>query len=133
MRVTHVLDTCALVDLVAGRWQNQSAIQELENATHPVVHSLSAWEIARKLRIGKLSLPCETETLSEFLTEVMTHFQLTWYSLDAQNACHAESLPMHHKDPVDRMILSLSISKSIPLFSSDRQFELYDCEWIKHR
>lgn len=133
MRVSHVLDTCALLDLLADKWTNSVAVQELEKASHPVVLTLSAWEIARKLRIGKLSLPCDSEHLFSFLDKVMKHYQLGWFPLHANVACEAERLPMHHKDPVDRMILALSLGEKVPIFTSDRQFEEYGVPIVNQR
>jgi PIN domain nuclease of toxin-antitoxin system len=40
------------------------------------------------------------------------------------------SLPMHHKDPFDRMIISQAISEQIPVVSADSAYGLYDLERI---
>ncbi|MEO1587407.1 MAG: hypothetical protein AAFS00_08985, partial [Bacteroidota bacterium] len=43
---------------------------------------------------------------------------------------HLSSLPLHHKDPFDRLILSEGICHQIPLMSADKVFDLYDIERI---
>lgn len=133
MRVSHILDTCALLDLVSGRWNNPIAVKEMETAVHPVVLSLSGWEIARKFQLGKLHLPCEPNGLSEFLDDVMNQYQLSWAVVNEKVALGAETLPLHHKDPVDRMILSFAVLHQIPLVSSDRIFEMYGITLLNHR
>lgn len=133
MRASHLLDTCALLDLISGRWNHPEALQELQKAKAPVVLSLSAWEIARKIRLGKLTLPCGQEDLLQFLQQVLDHFQLSWLPVNEEIALRAESFPMHHKDPVDRMILAGAASFQIPVFTSDRQFGDYEVAVIQHR
>ncbi len=68
--ITHVLDTCALLDLAAGRWTNRAARRELKSAVRPVILCVTVWECARKLRLGKLELPCQQEGVGEFVEAV---------------------------------------------------------------
>jgi PIN domain nuclease of toxin-antitoxin system len=133
VRVSHLLDTCALLDLVAGRWNDPDGIKTLESAAKPAVLSLSGWEIARKFRLGKLTLPCKADELEGFLDAVFTHYQLSWVSVTAEIALRAEKLPMHHKDPVDRMILSFAQVHKVPVVTSDRVFDQYDVQILRHR
>lgn len=59
MRVSHVLDTCAVLDRASGRWTEAAAREALIAASYPVVPCVTVWEIARKLRLGKLAMPCD--------------------------------------------------------------------------
>ncbi len=70
--ISHVLDTCALLDLATGRWSDPAARRELTGAKRPVILAVSVWEIARKLRVGKLTLPCKQSGVLEFVQALCT-------------------------------------------------------------
>lgn len=123
--ITHVLDTCALLDLAAWRWSELEARCELKTARRPVVLAGSVWEIARKLRVGKLTLPCSQDGVLDFVEQVCARYRLFLVALTA-DVCHAaELLPPHHEDLFDRMILALAIKDSATVFTADRRFEQY--------
>jgi len=120
--ISHVLDTCALLDLAAGRWTDRVARRELAAARWPVVSSVSVWEIARKFRMGKLRLPCGQAEILDFVREVCSRHQIALESLTPE-ICHAaELLPAHHEDPFDRMIIALASHAQCPVFTTDRRF-----------
>ena len=123
--ISHVLDTCALLDLAAGRWTNRVARRELAAARRPVILSVAVWEIARKFRLGKLQLPCEQAGILDFVGEICLRHQIVLESLTPQ-ICHAaELLPPHHEDPFDRMVLAMAIQAQCPVFTTDKRFRDY--------
>lgn len=129
--ITHILDTCALLDLMTERWSNEAACAELADAGHPVLLSVSVWEISRKFRLGKLSLPCELPDIYDFILNVCQHHQIVIQALDG-DICHgAELLPPHHEDPFDRMIIALANKWEAPVFTTDRRFEDYPVKVIR--
>ena len=131
--ISHVLDTCAVLDLAAGRWTRKSARKELSAAQDPVVLCVSVWEMARKLRVGKLQLPCDQDGLLEFVEEICSRYQLRLLSLTADLCHRAELLPPHHEDPFDRMIIALSQRETCPVFTTDRRFLAYPVKVILQR
>jgi PIN domain nuclease of toxin-antitoxin system len=131
--ISHVLDTCALLDLAAGRWTDQAARAELSGARDPVVLCVSVWEMARKLRVGRLQLPCEQAGILEFAEAVCERHQLRLVPLSAE-ICHAaELLPPHHEDPFDRMIIALAGQEGCPVFTTDRRFSDYPVRVLSQR
>ena len=48
----------------------------------------------------------------------------------ADHVLRIESLPMHHRDPFDRMLIAQSMEEKLPLVSSDVVFQRYDVEVI---
>ena len=122
---THVLDTCAILDLAAGRWTIPTARKELVGSRDPVVLSVSVWEIARKLRVGKLKLPCPQNGVLRFVLEVCERYRLRLVPLTAEVCEQAELLPPRHEDPFDRMILALAIADAAPVFTVDPRFRDY--------
>jgi PIN domain nuclease of toxin-antitoxin system len=129
--ITHVLDTCALLDLTTERWSNPAAREELEQAEKPVLLAVFVREISRKFRLRKLRLPCELADLYEFLLRVCQHHQLKILSLDGETCHRAELLEAHHEDPTDRMILALATNWQVPVFNTDRRFEKYPVRVIR--
>ena len=127
---SHVLDTCALLDLAADRWTEDSARKDLERASDPVVLAVSIWEIARKLRIGKLKLPCSQGAILQFVMDVCDRYRLRLIPLTGEICQGAEMLPPHHEDPFDRMILAAAIAAGSPIFTIDPQFRLYPARVI---
>ena len=48
----------------------------------------------------------------------------------AQDAVLLKSMPMHHKDPFDRMLISQCINRDCTMMTNDRKFEPYDCALV---
>jgi len=51
-------------------------------------------------------------------------------SFDGYSALKLGTLPFHHKDPFDRMIISQAITHQFYLMSTDKKFSSYDCKLI---
>jgi len=129
--ISHVLDTCALLDLASGRWTDPEARKELIQASRPVLLAVSVWEIARKLRVGKLTLPCAQSGVLHFVQSVCDRHQIDIEILDAE-LCHAaELLPAVHEDPFDRMIIGLAHQNACPVFTTDGRFSSYPVRVIR--
>ena len=50
---------------------------------------------------------------------------------DARSALRLATLPFHHRDPFDRMIISQALTGKLTIFSVDRKFKLYDCKLLQ--
>lgn len=133
MTASHVLDTCAVLDLAVGRWTDAAALGELRSASHPVVLSVSVCEIARKLRLGKLSLPCDQRGVLGFVRTICQRHELHLVPLTPEICHEAELLPPHHEDPFDRMIISAALIARAPVFTTDPKFALYAASVIRYR
>jgi PIN domain nuclease of toxin-antitoxin system len=131
--ISHVLDTCALLDLASGRWTDREARRELAAAKRPVVLCVAVWEIARKLRVGKLKLPCGQAGVLDFVHRICLRHQLVVEPLTAE-ICHgAELLPEHHEDPFDRMVIALASHAKCPVFTTDERFRDYPIRVLAQR
>lgn len=129
--ISHVLDTCALLDLTTERWTSKAARLELAEADRPAILSVTVWEISRKFRVGKLKLPCELPGIYDFVLSVCQHHQIEIQLLDGDICHRAELLPPHHEDPFDRMILAFAEKWKAPVFSTDQRFEGYPVKVIR--
>lgn len=101
----------------------RAAIQE---ALDVCVSAASAWEIAIKVRLGKLRT---TRQPSRALLDAgFLELPVTFAHTEA-----LERLPRHHADPFDRLILAAASVEGLTIVTSDRQFGLYDVPLLDAR
>jgi PIN domain nuclease of toxin-antitoxin system len=112
---THVLlwwlDDAALLPSEARR-----LIADPENTIFVSVASL--WEIRIKQSLGKLVMP-------EAFDQVLQESGFEMLSIDARHANAVVTLPLHHRDPFDRMLLAQAREENLLLLTSDRGLEPY--------
>lgn len=82
----------------------------------------SYWEIAIKISIGKYSLP---EDFTDFMRDQIDENQLTVLPVSIQHAAAVSSMPFHHRDPFDRLLVAQAIVENVELLSSDEIFDSY--------
>ncbi|MGD1908716.1 MAG: type II toxin-antitoxin system VapC family toxin [Leptolyngbyaceae cyanobacterium] len=84
----------------------------------------SLWEIAIKLGLNKLSLENSFSELEGLLTEL--EIELLPIAFSDTNQYLA--LPLHHRDPFDRMLIAQAITNSLIIVSADTAFDAYDVQ-----
>jgi PIN domain nuclease of toxin-antitoxin system len=87
-----------------------------------LVSAASAWEIATKVRLGKLP---GAEKLDRDYLDVMEDAGYTLLDIDTESALRAGRLVAEHRDPFDRMISAQALGQDIPVLSPDPQFEQF--------
>ncbi len=90
------------------------------------VSKVSFWEAAIKVNIGKLTLPFELEVL---VRETLSN-NIEIMEIEMSHILEHVKLPVHHRDPFDRLIISQAMVEKLPLISSDDKFSLYDIKRI---
>jgi PIN domain nuclease of toxin-antitoxin system len=94
-----------------------------ENQDALMVSSISVWEIAVKHHIGKLPLPLD---LNEWFALARTRPGITIEPLDPLDAIASTQLPGDfHKDPADRIIVSIARRRDIELITCDQKILNY--------
>jgi PIN domain nuclease of toxin-antitoxin system len=87
-----------------------------------LVSALVAWELTIKSAMGKLdALPLVID-LSRYIAEE----GFAELPISIPQATRAGLLPLHHRDPFDRLLVAQAQDLNIPIVSSDRQLDLYD-------
>jgi len=86
-----------------------------------VISSAVPWELAIKTRIGKLRV----EPLLENWPYMIDVQGFTELAITSEHAIRAGLLPMHHRDPFDRMLVAQAQSTGWPIISADPVFEHY--------
>ena len=82
----------------------------------------SVWEMQIKLQLKKLKLSASLESIIE--QQQANNIELL--TLTTQHILNLSTLPMHHKDPFDRLIISQANMDNSILLIADKKFELYD-------
>jgi PIN domain nuclease of toxin-antitoxin system len=113
-----LLDTCTLIwaTLSPSTLSRQAQQIIADESNEIVVSAASAWEIATKVRIGKLP---EAERLELNFMQVMEVAGYTLLSIDTECALRAGRLIAGHRDPFDRMIAAQALALDIPILSPD--------------
>jgi PIN domain nuclease of toxin-antitoxin system len=87
-----------------------------------IVSAASAWEIAIKVRVGKL--PTATDLAADFSGPIEREgFQSL--AISADHRIRAGLLPGPHKDPFDHMLIPSAQAENIPIISNEAYFESY--------
>ncbi|WP_229454490.1 type II toxin-antitoxin system VapC family toxin [Nostoc sp. CHAB 5715] len=93
----------------------------IRNPDHRIiVSSASAWEIATKYRIGKLP---EAKQLVEQYSQILHQAKFIELAITTAHALRAGSLPIAHRDPFDRMIMSQAELESLLVITYDKAFQ----------
>lgn len=88
-----------------------------------LLSAASAWEIAVKYRIGKLSLP---ERPARYVPDRMRRSGTVPLPVEHAHVLHTSELPDHHRDPFDRLLVAQAQVLGIPLITVDEQLAAYD-------
>jgi len=86
------------------------------------------WEIITKVQIGKLPLP---QAPSKYLPRHVAALGVQLLAIQAAHVMRVESLPLHHRDPFDRLLVAQSLEENLPLLSGDELLGPYgaDIRW----
>jgi PIN domain nuclease of toxin-antitoxin system len=97
----------------------------IENKDNDVFVSIvSLWEISIKLGLGKLEIQRPFENLEIDLDRLdIKILPISFAELDIYR-----SLPLHHRDPFDRILIAQSISNSLTIITRDALFKTYSVQ-----
>jgi PIN domain nuclease of toxin-antitoxin system len=87
----------------------------------------SIWEIAIKTNLGKLAF---NQPLEQFLPDQIALNYVRLLAISMSHALRVANLPIHHRDPFDRMIIAQSLIENLPVLSNDRAFDAYGIERV---
>jgi PIN domain nuclease of toxin-antitoxin system len=122
--VQALLDTHALLwwlsDDPSLTQPARKVIAEIRNVIF--VSAASAWEIATKVRLGKL--PTAADLAADFVGHIEREgFQIL--AISGDHAIRAGLLPGTHKDPFDRMLIAQAQADNMPIVSNEALFDTY--------
>jgi PIN domain nuclease of toxin-antitoxin system len=122
--VRALLDTHALLWWLDGdrRLPRSARAIIAEETTTVLVSAASAWEIATKVRIGRLP---GTEEVAADLPGIVLGQGFVQLPITLAHAQRAGSLPGSHRDPFDRMLIAQAQVEDVPLVSNEVLFDAY--------
>jgi PIN domain nuclease of toxin-antitoxin system len=122
--VRYLLDTHTLLWWMTTDSQlsvlARALIGKRENTS--VVSAASAWEIATKVRLGRL--PSAADLVQDFAVDLEQQ-RMEVLPITAAHAIRAGLLPGPHKDPFDRMLIAQAQAENIPIVSNDVALDGY--------
>lgn len=122
MRV--LLDTCVVIWATLSLKTLSPRASEViaDNRNTVFVSAVSAWEIATKVRLGKLP---QAERLELEYLETMGIAGYTMLAIDTECALRAGRLLGKHRDPFDRILAAQALALDIPIVSPDTQLDQF--------
>lgn len=122
--MTVLLDTHAVLWFLRDDPQLSAvAKQTIEDPSNRKLVSIaSCWEVAIKAGLGKLALG---EPASTLLNRELPRNSLEVIIISLDHATAVQSLPRHHKDPFDRMLVVQSLLEGFGIVSADVVFDAY--------
>jgi PIN domain nuclease of toxin-antitoxin system len=82
----------------------------------------SYWEIAIKIGLGKYSLP---EPFDVFIERELANNHFRILHIEPRHTMVLTTLPFHHRDPFDRLLIAQAMIENVPLVSCDSIFDAY--------
>lgn len=119
-----LLDTHVLIWSAANPERISGTVTSLLNDTSNswVMSIASIWEIQIKLQTGKLTI---NAPLPELVESQQQDNDAQILPIDVSHVYALNSLPNHHRDPFDRILIAQAMVEKIPLLSIDAVFDAY--------
>jgi PIN domain nuclease of toxin-antitoxin system len=124
-----LLDTHTAVWYFAGSPElSEKAKEAIINGNNEIyVSVVSAWEIAIKRSLGRES--ASLCSAAAFFGEIGARgFELL--ALEPRHVSPVETLPYHHRDPFDRLLLATAIAENMTFLSADENVPKYEVSWL---
>ena len=102
-------------------------VQTLLPAAEVWISVAGLWEIIAKVQIGKMNLP---RPVADYLTSKLKENGVSVLPLVLDHVRRLEELPLHHRDPFDRILIAQSIEEGWPVVTADPNFAMYPVEVI---
>jgi len=124
--LTLLLDTHLVLWWMAGEASriSKKALAALgSEGIDPIVSAVTVWEAAIKRGLGKLEAPDD-------LLAQLEGAGVELLPITARHADLVASLPLHHRDPFDRLLVAQATVEGLALVTDDESIRRYDVEVI---
>ena len=109
----------------ASRALSTSIRNVLSDPRNEILISIAGvWELTIKISSGKL-------TLSDDLEAMLAAQGFSVLPITFPHLRHLGSLPRHHRDPFDRMMIAQALAEGIPVATADRRFAAYGLQIVQ--
>jgi len=119
-----LLDTHTFLWFVLNDSQLSGAAQSLINdpANDILISPASYWEIAIKVGLGKLDLHAPYD---DFMRRGIVGNDFETLPIEPRHTSVLTTLPLHHRDPFDRLMIAQAMIEAIPIVGMDAVFDSY--------
>jgi len=119
-----LLDTHTILWMASDETKLGGQARELllESNTPKLISPANYWEMAIKIRLGKLELESEYD---EFINDAIEIHSLDILHIQPEHTSVLTELEMVHRDPFDRLLIAQAIVEKIPIVSVDGKFDSY--------
>ena len=119
-----LIDTHTFIWYVTNNSKLSSVAQKLiDDGNNDVLLSIaSVWEMGIKHSIGKLTFELPFMT---FVTLQMQQNSMEILNIRIEHLDVVANLPLHHRDPFDRLIISQTMVEQLPIVGVDKAFDSY--------
>ena len=124
-----LLDTHALLWFLFDdpRLSTRAAQLIEDTQVDKVLSVASLWEITIKLQLGKLELGMPLDT---FFSDFVRGRELRLLPIELPHLLAYSALPLHHRDPFDRLLIAQAKTLRMPILTSDESFTRYEVETL---
>lgn len=122
-----LLDTHTFLWAIAEERRLSPKAKSLMSSAESWWSVVSLWEALAKVAIGKLPLPAPT---GPYLMQKLELNGVCVLPVSLSHVLRLESLPLHHRDPFDRLLIAQSIEEGFPIITADPWFARYPVEVI---
>jgi PIN domain nuclease of toxin-antitoxin system len=122
-----ILDTHSFLYFIEGNpklsVKARALIEDLNN--EKLISKASLWEMAIKVSIGKLTL---ADSFDDLIPKQIALNGFDLLNIEMEHVCVVASLPFHHRDPFDRLLIAQSMAEQFPIVSNDSKFDDYQIQ-----
>lgn len=122
-----LLDTHSFLWFIMGSSRLSGSARALieDDAHDKRLSTASLWEMAIKLSLGRLTL---AEPFGVLIPQQLRVSGIEILNIEIDHLAALTTLPLHHRDPFDRLIIAQAIVEQCPIVSVDPAFEAYPVE-----
>ena len=122
--MTYLLDTHTFLWFINDDPKLSATAKTLIEEPGNVIYlsAASLWEIAIKVSLGKLKVPLP---FTDFIKEQLRENSIVLLEIKPEHTGIVATLPFHHRDPFDRLIIAQSLHEKLPVIGKDEIFDVY--------
>jgi PIN domain nuclease of toxin-antitoxin system len=120
-----LLDTNVFIKILEGRLPAKVERRIFKPGAELLLSIVSPWEIAIKRTLHKAGFT------AHLVQAKIAELGLQILPVRLEHTARVYSLPLHHNEPFDRMIIAQALVEDCPLVSSDQRFPLYSSTGLK--
>ena len=125
----YLLDTHTVLWFLEGQSRLSENVKQVLNdnlSSDLYVSIASLWEMVIKESVGKLEFNLTT---SDFIKKLKEN-DMTLIGISPEHIEHIKTLPFHHRDPFDRLLIATAQIENMIFLTSDEHIHQYAVQWI---